>query len=81
MTASHFLRHCVLSQSASIFIRAAPPKDWQMSELDETFTIKEMREAYIRFVQGLPLTEKQKRLAEAKHVAVHAIYPAPDKQE
>ena len=39
---------------------------------DETFTIKEMREAYIRSVRGLPLTEKQKMLAEAKSAAVRA---------
>ena len=43
-----------------------------MSERDDTFTIKEMREAYIRSRGGLPLTEKQKSLAEAKRAAVRA---------
>ncbi len=43
-----------------------------MSERDDTFTIKEMREAYIRSMRGLPLTEKQKSLAEAKRAAVRA---------
>lgn len=43
-----------------------------MSERDETFTIGEMREAYNRSVRGLPLTEKQKSLVEARRAAVRA---------
>jgi len=36
---------------------------------EETFTIKEMREAYSRSLHGLSLTEKQKKLADAKRIA------------
>lgn len=40
-----------------------------MAEPD-TFTLREMREAYIKFVNGEPMTDKERVLAEAKHNAV-----------
>ncbi len=37
---------------------------------DETFTIAEMREAYSRYLHGLPLTDKQRLYADAKRAVV-----------
>jgi len=39
----------------------------------ETFTLDEMREAYIKYVGGRPLTEKERWLAEAKANAVRSM--------
>ncbi len=39
---------------------------------EETFTIGEMREAFRRSVHDLPMTDKQKQLAQARHAALRA---------
>lgn len=36
----------------------------------ETFTLKEMREAYIKYLNGEALTDKELRLAKTKALAV-----------
>ena len=52
-----------------------------MSKQGDTFTLKELREAYNRAVRGLPLTEKQKILAKARRAAVCALTPYNWNQE
>lgn len=52
-----------------------------MNERDDTFTIKELREAYNRSLLGLTLTEKQKVLAKARRAAIRAITPYSWTQE
>jgi adenine deaminase len=42
----------------------------EMSEKDETFTLREVHEAYAKFVHGEELTEKERELAQAKHLTV-----------
>lgn len=39
----------------------------------ETFTIREMNEAFNKFVTGQPLTEKERMLAETKSMAIRHI--------
>lgn len=67
------LKKQILSQAARIIIRHPEPpiirKDIE-GPPGETFTLKEMSEAYIKYCNGQPLTEKEERLAKAKALAV-----------
>ncbi len=44
-----------------------------MSKRDDTFTRKEMGEAYERYLRGLPMSRKETMLAMARFTAIHAV--------
>lgn len=44
----------------------ACPNSCSGFEVDESFTLKEMNESYIKYMQGELLTDKQRMLAETK---------------
>ena len=41
----------------------------------DTFTLREMREAFKAFIEGKALTEKQAELAQAMSAAVRSSWP------
>lgn len=58
---------------AHILMTVRKPQEATMADEKPTFpsfTLREMREAYIKYLEGKPLTQKEAELAKTKAIAV-----------